>query len=181
MGTDLSSSDRAESLALLSTVERTRYDETPSLRFLAGRLLLRRLVAELTHTTPDTVVITAVCADCGGAHGRPETPGVHVSLSHGEGVVVAAASGSVVGVDVETRVGRRERLDAIEALTGVRDIRSWTRTEAVLKADGRGLRVDPTEVAFTGDRAILAGVSYDVSEVQLRDDLVVSVAVGVTR
>lgn len=179
MPSDLSAADRAEALAALSSAERARYDAAPSDRFLAGRLLLRRLVTEITGADP--VLITAACPDCGGPHGRPESPGLHVSLSHAGGVVVAAASGVAVGVDVEARVGRRERLDAIDALTGVRDIRSWTRTEAVLKADGRGLRVDPAEVVFDGDRAELAGVSYDVSEVLLRDDLVVSVAVAVAR
>ncbi len=129
-----------------------------------GRGLLRQLVAELASISPDFVAITAVCADCGGPHGRPvvvspaSATRVQVSLARSAGTVFAAATWDrPIGIDAE-RVspdGTRSDLDeAIAVVTGARLsnvenadlLLHWTRIEAVLKADGRGLRVDPRTV-----------------------------------
>lgn len=138
------------------------------------------MVAARTGQSPAEVRITATCPDCGGAHGRPVADGsaLHLSVSYSPGVVVAAVAASPVGIDVEERAQSEERLDAVLKLTGVRSIERWTRTEAILKADGRGLRVDPADVTFDGDMASLAGASYAVSEVAILPELVVSVAVA---
>ena len=145
-----------------------------------GRLLLRELLAEAGY--PDAR-ITAVCPDCGGEHGQPraEGTGLHLSLSYVGEFVVAAVSAVPVGVDAEALEQTAERLDAIGKLTGIRSLHSWTRTEAVLKADGRGLRVDPAEVHFDGDTATLAGVRYDLRELEIEPELLVSVATEAVR
>lgn len=58
----------------------------------------------------------------------------------------------------------------------------WVRIEAVLKADGRGLLVDPGRVRFAGDAdgtvAWIDGeeARYRVVEVALASDLVAAVA-----
>jgi 4'-phosphopantetheinyl transferase len=64
-----------------------------------------------------------------------------------------------VGIDAELLDGDRERFAAIREVTGrstasARDgldaLRLWTTIEAVLKADGRGLEVDPRRVGIDG-------------------------------
>ena len=109
---------------------------------------------------------------------------LHVSLSHCVGATVAAASwGSAVGVDVEREGHSPERLDAIETLTGQRSLRHWTRVEAVLKADGRGLRVDPDHVRVLVDGVRLeawvdgSATMYRLIDLELGAGVIGSVAV----
>ena len=172
-------------LAMISRVERRRYETTPTARqsgFLAGRLLLRRLVAELTGVEVADVQLTAVCPDCGGPHGRPVAPGtgLHLSLTHGADAVVAAASDRPVGIDAEAAIAPAAVLADIGSLTGHALLLRWTRTEAILKADGRGLRVDPAHVVIDGSRGWVddAAARYDLSEVELSAGVRVSVAVA---
>jgi 4'-phosphopantetheinyl transferase len=139
-----------------------------------GRPLLRALVAELVaqlagvasdHIDPATVRIEARCPDCGGAHGRPVVMApeaarrIHVSLSHVGDIVVGVASvDRTIGVDAEPTgaLADPERAHRIRELIGldvdpgadVDALLRWTAVEAVLKADGRGLRVDPRTVVL---------------------------------
>ncbi|TQL47070.1 4'-phosphopantetheinyl transferase [Homoserinimonas aerilata] len=163
--------DRA--LALLSPAERERYDGTASLTaaegFLWGRMLLRELVGRLTDVPAASVAFDATCPDCGRQHGKPRLKkgDLAVSVSHSPGVVaVAAAWGAAVGVDVEPRSGSTRTADAITAVAGASadPLRHWTRIEAVLKADGRGLRVDPRTVAVARRHATVDGVRYRLLE-----------------
>ncbi len=87
-----------------------------------------------------------------GAHGKPELAGggPQISLSHTRGAVACAVSDAPVGVDVEP-LGRQirdwgrlaERFYAPEeqsyAGSPERFLEVWTRKEAYLKRDGRGL------------------------------------------
>ncbi len=185
----LNENARRQALAMISTAEFERFEGTPAHQrdsFLAGRLVLRRLAAELTGLEPAEVPLSATCPDCGGPHGRPVLvdSDLHLSLSHRNDAVVAAASwGQPVGVDVESP-GSTDSLSAIAALTGEASIQRWMRIEAVLKADGRGLRVDPNAVSLetVGDRlqGSVAGAStrYQLDEVELAPDLIVAVAVA---
>lgn len=180
---------RAAELALLSPTERQRHSglaPAAADSFLVGRMLLRELAAALTGEQPERLVIAATCADCGGPHGMPRLEGstLRLSLSRCDLAVVAVAAWGSVGVDVEPVAGTASRLDAIEKLTGQRSLRHWTRAEAVLKADGRGLRIDPAQVLIaesTGQlRGSVAGSleSYRIVEPAIDPRLRVAVAVA---
>lgn len=105
----------------------------------------RALLAELLPGAS----LVARCARCGGAHGRLRLSGTDaaVSVSYAEGwaFAVSAFGATRVGVDaVPVAAAGLERV-----LPGA-DARSWARVEAVLKADGRGLALDPASVRFGG-------------------------------
>jgi 4'-phosphopantetheinyl transferase len=162
----------------------------------AGRTELRALVAQLAGVDPTQVLIEARCPDCGGPHGRPVvmSPGsardVKVSLAYsGTSIIAAVSRGAAIGVDAELRDPDAfdDRREAVRALAPApRDdadpLRRWTRIEAVLKADGRGLRVDPRSVTFAAEPdRLLATVAggdrrYAVRDVPLGTDLYVTVA-----
>ncbi|MFS4505588.1 4'-phosphopantetheinyl transferase family protein [Clavibacter sp. Sh2141] len=149
-------------------------------RTAAGRDALRALAAQLTGADPADVTVRARCATCGGPHGRPvlggsrALDGLHASVAHaGDAVIVAVSADGPIGIDAEPR----DR----EAPPGT-TLAEWVRIEAVLKADGRGLLVDPSLVRFEGDAmgttAWIDGedARYRVVDVELGPDLVVAVA-----
>jgi 4'-phosphopantetheinyl transferase len=182
---DLNENARQIALAMLSNDERYRYRATPEARrdsFLCGRLILRRLVSELTGVGPSEVQLSAHCPDCGGPHGRPVAAGtgLHLSLTHGADAVVAAASDRPVGIDLEASSPAAAVLVDIRSLTGHASLQRWTQTEAILKADGRGLRVDPAHVMIDGTRGWVddSAARYELSEVELSSGVCVSVAVA---
>ncbi len=125
--------------------------------YLALHHLARSEIARLLGRAPQSLRFDRTCADCGGQHGRPrllDDPGLHLSLSRtGPLVALAVSRSGPVGIDVEqidrtgfagfARValhpGEREGRG-----TRVADATAWVRKEAVLKALGPGLRVDPT-------------------------------------
>jgi len=148
-----------------------------------GRALLRRLAAEQLGVAPEEVPLEQRCPDCGGPHGRPAIrgSGLHVSLSRCPGGAVAVAVwGRAIGVDVEPRELPAARLDAIRTVAGGEGVAHWTRVEAVLKADGRGLRVDPRAVRIRGGLATIADepARYRLLEPDIRPDLHVTVALA---
>ncbi|WP_445443292.1 4'-phosphopantetheinyl transferase family protein [Clavibacter sp. km1a] len=149
-------------------------------RTAAGRDALRALGAELVGVDPADVTVRARCATCGGPHGRPvlggsrALDGLHASVAHaGDAVVVAVSEHGPIGIDAEPR----DR----EAPPGT-TLAEWVRIEAVLKADGRGLRVDPSLVRFEGDATrMIAWIDgedarYRVVDVELGSDLVAALA-----
>jgi len=138
------------------------------------RALLVRVVAEATGVTPAEVEVSRRCARCGGDHGRPVlvhcgdrgAEGVGLSLSRaGRSVAIAVSFAGPVGIDIESVVAasraalddvafgpaERERLAGADRSPALRAA-MWTAKEAVLKATGDGLRVDPREleVSFAG-------------------------------
>jgi len=175
----LSADERAEALAVLSPAEQQRYTAGPTESFLAGRLLLRNLLTDITGTAANEVILDATCPDCGKQHGRVTAPGtdLHVSISHSAEVVVVAVAGVPIGIDVEGEPSP-EALAAIGAVAGEASITRWTRVEAVLKADGRGLRVDPKRVVFNADVAWIddAPERYQLSEIDVAPGIQVTVA-----
>ncbi|MCS5734106.1 4'-phosphopantetheinyl transferase family protein [Herbiconiux daphne] len=183
---DAGAVDVAELLPVLGDGERRRFESTPDAatasRFVIGRAALRALASELVDdaVAPAELEVTAVCQVCGGPHGRPQvdlvspkTKGksrgkrLQASIAHcAAGVAVAASWHGAIGIDVERADAPIESLAAIGTLIpaaarpGGRNwepIQHWTRVEAVVKADGRGLLIDPADVAIqTRDGAISA-------------------------
>jgi 4'-phosphopantetheinyl transferase len=129
----------------------------------SAHALLRLVLTGLTGTEPRDHRLAVRCRTCGeAAHGKPvlEHPVLHVSLSASRTAVAVAVSGAApVGVDVE-----QVDLAAFDGFTGVvlgageqaddaaARARAWTRKEAVLKATGHGLAVDPREVDVSRDQ-----------------------------
>ncbi|GAA3634254.1 hypothetical protein GCM10022200_16830 [Microbacterium awajiense] len=117
--------------------------------FAVGRHLLGALAHDLGH---DGILIESVCERCGGPHGAPRADGLALSVAYTDGLVVAAAaaiaSAPAVGVDVERGHPATMLRDLAPLFAGRRapDLAGWTRIEAALKADGRGLRVPPDRV-----------------------------------
>ncbi len=98
----------------------------------------------------------------------------------------ARARGNLVGVDAEPApaphgddAARRSDLSRVLGGPQRTAIRRWVRLEAVLKADGRGLRVDPSRVAFHGSTAHVDDdpAAFRISDRRIAGCLV-SVAVG---
>lgn len=124
-------------------------------RFLASRWLVRQLAAELTDH--DDLRLVTTCLRCGADHGQPRfaTAPVVVSISYsGDRAVVAVApraDASAVGIDIEREpVGDPQHpltaLAPLFAPSTPPTLREWTLVEAALKADGRGLNVDLSQV-----------------------------------
>lgn len=158
----LSAGDR-ERLAALAG------DPDAAARFLAGREAL--LTAAERFGFPG-VTIDATCPDCGRAHGRPRVPGegaLHLALSHAAGAAFAVAASAPVGIDAEALDTDADRLREAASLLArpigrpQAALRAWTVVEAVLKADGRGLRVDPARVRLGPRIAMLDGSLYRLS------------------
>jgi 4'-phosphopantetheinyl transferase len=144
-------------------------------------------VAELVGADPIRLALDATCPDCREQHGQivvPDYP-IHVSLSHSRLAVIAVASARPIGVDVESTVQSIERLAAIGIVAGQPSIAGWTAVEAVLKADGRGLRVDPKRVEFEGfgekleARVTDRATRYSITEPFIRDGIHASIAVAI--
>lgn len=139
-----------------------RLDTAKAGRFAVGRLLLAELVPAVGT---DAATIESRCEHCGGDHGRPRVVGATfaVSVSYAGEMVVAATvpreSSSTLGVDIEPR---SDEVDApLTELAGLfaprtpPGLRTWTEIEAVVKADGRGMRIPPVDVTFGGPSATL--------------------------
>ncbi len=144
--------------------------------FVLGRAIIAGLVAGLFPDVSAWSVGTGPCRRCGARHGPVEVDGVPVAagVSYSGGLVVAAVAPTVrvsrLGIDVELdRAGTTRQRD-LERLLGRSTepvLRRWTRVEAVLKADGRGLLVDPADVRLRrGGGRIEGGTArYEVAEV----------------
>ena len=186
----------------------------------ADREALVAVVADVTDTAATRVRVVRRCPHCGAAdHGRPTAVAdghdLGVSLSRTTGVLALAVGPGpgMIGVDVErpSRVaaaeldaftpGERERA-ARSGAAAVHRTACWAVKEAVLKRDGRGLRVDPTAVDAVLDHGMLDhamldhldlhhatsvparhtarldGLVHPVTVLRLDDDLVLAVAAG---
>ncbi len=134
-----------------SRAERFRFDRDRR-RFVLRRAWLRERVADYLGRDPTLLSIGR------GTHGKPvlDREGLWFNASHSRGVALLAVSRDTdLGCDVEWRNPRlsysavAEGLFAPDEVRALRDLspgersraffRCWTRKEACVKADGRGL------------------------------------------
>lgn len=134
---------------------------------LPAHALLRAEAARFHQVSPAHIVLVHECPRCGSAaHGRPSllaTRAVRhpafVSLARaGDMSVAAITDAGPVGVDIEAEraadfAGFEDvALHASERTTTSGDLtRVWVRKEALLKAYGLGLAVDPRELGLDED------------------------------
>lgn len=133
---------------------------------------LLALVGRLAGVDPATITLHQVCPNCGqSGHGPlrvafdtgPDaTPTVHVSLARAGGrLALAVTAAGPVGIDLESiaGLGRAPVADVVFSDAEARALAHlepgaataavavvWTVKEAVLKAAGVGLRVDPRDL-----------------------------------
>jgi 4'-phosphopantetheinyl transferase len=143
---------------------RLRWAEVPD--GMPRRDVAHALVQELA---PGARIVQR-CPRCGGAHGPLRLEGVPAlaSATYTAGwaivaVLDAPADAAALGIDAEPETEARPDAPAIAEVLGRPHAgpRDWTRVEAALKADGRGLRVEPSTVMVTldaGDATWSAGV-----------------------
>lgn len=150
------------------------------------------LVASLQERGIRSPRIGRVCPWCGGPHGAARatdagTPiAVAVSVSYAGGWAIAAtrAGDAPFAIDAEPRALDPAAQHRLRAALGdeAADAATWTRIEAALKADGRGLRVDPATVqlARQGDgwlaRVPDRSEALHVREISGPAEVVISVA-----
>jgi 4'-phosphopantetheinyl transferase len=155
---------RAE--AVLSNEERERAGRMraglPRDEFIAARGALRLLLGWNLQTPPEDLHFTI------GEHGKPLLPdaGIDFNVAHARGCILLALSREgAVGVDVERLDREVEALDLAEAhfhpaeiahIAAAQDtsaafFRCWTRKEAVVKADGRGLQLPLADFCVLGE------------------------------
>ncbi|MCP3368574.1 4'-phosphopantetheinyl transferase family protein [Bradyrhizobium cajani] len=140
----------------LNAAERTRADRyaRPDLarRFVAGRVIMRHVLARVLGVPPADVAITH------NAWGRPELAGgPFFNLSHaGRSALFAIDELAPVGVDIEIDDPAAEQ-GWFDAILSAREraefdagrpaastlLRLWVRKEAIVKAIGRGFSIAP--------------------------------------
>jgi 4'-phosphopantetheinyl transferase len=164
--------------------------------FVYGRACLRILLAENLGVQAASVQVLA------DEYGKPRLAGASnltFNLSHSYGMLLVAMSwqGSV-GVDVEhinpateimelaPSVFSSSEMDRLRSLS-IEDMkrssfyRTWTRKEAIIKADGRGLSIpltgfDVPDVPAFKAAIRLMGKSYYLSDIAAGNDVVAAVA-----
>ncbi len=142
---------------------------------VAAHLLVRHCAAAVTGLPVEELTLVQWCAECGStAHGQPSIAGLtglHVSLAHTRGAVVAGADRQPVGVDVEgARPGPLDPAVLDHTLTvaeraRVRSagdpaaafLRHWVRKECLVKAGAlsldrlREVELDPATERAAGE------------------------------
>ncbi|PRB68069.1 4'-phosphopantetheinyl transferase superfamily protein [Arthrobacter sp. MYb213] len=137
--------------------------------FIGSRALLRLLLSYLTHGELDqasNVEISRHCISCNSSdHGKPTTPQHAISSSRTRELVIAAVApkGLRLGIDIErgTTLSPAGVFPGFDQLALTSDelklvhrdknpdyirLLAWTAKEALLKADGAGLRREPSTV-----------------------------------
>jgi len=177
--------DRAIQSQWLKREERDQADrflrEIDRTRFVLTRSMLRRLLAEYVHTTPECIQFSQ------GFHGKPELAGeprcpVRFNVSHsGARAAMAFALQHEVGVDIEQHssslnwqiISRQffspmecrvlESIPVDQRVGAFFD--TWTRKESFIKAVGNGLSygLDSFCVQGVGEPALLVAPVEDLS------------------
>jgi 4'-phosphopantetheinyl transferase len=186
--------------ALLDDVEQARYDRlrrpADRDRYLTAHALARLVLGRTLGRHPGALRLHAECRQCGGPHGKPRLASaeLELSLTHAGNRVGVAVASVPVGIDVEdlaqTRVDEALAAQVLPAADVERWLalpperraaallRAWTRGEAVVKALGVGLEVDPRDLppdtarlvdldpgaGYVGSLAVLGTVAPSVTE-----------------
>lgn len=133
-------------------------------RTLAGRVALRLLLAHVQGDAPADAAhlpVDRTCERCGADHGRPHSPRVSLSSSTSQRHVLVAVGPEKMRIGVDAQVLPASIWPGFDTavlhprehrLHDDGDIRArialWTRKEAVLKAAGVGLQVDPSRLCL---------------------------------
>ena len=150
-------------------------------RFLAARAFVKAVLSRYTGTSPDRVTLTP------GVNGKPtladgqQPADVTFNLSHSRArVAVVVARAMPVGVDIEDMDPRLDVASLARFALSPREhgqlmalaaqaridffLRAWVRKEAVLKASGTGLLVEPSriEVPFPAGTDCAAAVACEL-------------------
>ena len=140
--------------AELARADRFSFDRDRD-RFINRRALVRAVLARYLESPPADIQIRVA------SHGRPELAGggdLSFNVSHSDGLaLVAVAYGHSVGVDIERLRPVPDGLELARGLFHQRELEAlesvpesqrsaaflaiWTRKEAIVKADGRGLSI----------------------------------------
>jgi phosphopantetheinyl transferase len=152
-----------ETLAVEELDRAATLPDPAAAHFVAGRWLARQVLSARAGIPAAEVALA-------GSVGRPlqSTLGWHVSVSHDDGLVVAAVARRAVGVDVQrvTPVDRPlvdrwlTREEGVEVLgagssADAAFTRLWARKEAVAKAIGLGLEMPFDRVDVRGRSTVL--------------------------
>ncbi|MCM5558983.1 4'-phosphopantetheinyl transferase superfamily protein [Pleomorphomonas sp. JP5] len=157
----LSQKPTADDHALLDATERRRAErflrEEDRQRYVRAHAAMRRILAQASGWRPDELVFVT------GEYGKPALAGGSpcFNLSHsGDHAVLATSFEAEIGIDIEARATDTLRIAKLVLAEGemeaflaqpadARDaafLRAWTRKEALLKALGCGLVLDPRSV-----------------------------------
>lgn len=142
-------------LSLLNAEERgraQRMEPATAARFVRRRAALRQILGHCLGQPPQSLRFAY------GPQGKPRLEGSEVSFSlaqRGDVVLLALGQGAALGVDLEQALPRADALAIAESYFSAADAaalraqppaarlagfyRAWTRREAVVKADGRGV------------------------------------------
>ncbi|MGN6721902.1 MAG: 4'-phosphopantetheinyl transferase family protein [Marmoricola sp.] len=115
--------------------------------------------------------VAHLCPRCGSTeHGRPFADGVvSLSLSHSGGLTLAATAETLVGIDHEP-IGTVLQRDVVAHPSESGDaLQLWVRKEAVLKATGLGLQIDPTSFWINDYGYVSPIAGYDGPELVVTD------------
>ena len=115
-------------------------------------------------------------------HGKPEFieyKSIHFSLSHSGDYAVCAIGERPVGIDVEKKhdiiSGVVDKYyNPAEAKMDFTDV--WTRKEAVVKADGRGIAADLSQIDVSADTAQCSEKKYHLYKIDAPEGYFISVA-----
>lgn len=155
-------------LAILSAEEmeamRRFHRPSDALRFATRRAAMRVVLGHTLGREPRQLVFDRACRHCGGDHGKPRVDGgVDFSVSSsGQRVLMAITDGGAIGVDIEERTRDAADMAARVLAPGEREtvptdhaIDRWCCKEALLKATGYGLAIEPSSIELVESEGCL--------------------------
>lgn len=180
------SPEAALSTELLSPEElarTTRFKHAPSrVLFITARTALRLLLAHNLDADPKSIPLST------SPHGKPHlTPPAELSfnLAHsGDNLLIALTHNASIGIDLE-QITPNPDIPAIAARMFHPDeaaalrsyslsptpyslfFRTWSRKEAILKADGRGLSLPTTSFSTLGPTTAVDGTTFHLHDLPL--------------